>query len=75
MKQDTLKIRLDHYLTSISPAYNRSNIRHFIKQGLVYVNKKPVTKAGTLINQDKDKIILKKTKQKGYKKTKIKRNL
>ena len=50
------KIRLDQYLTTQNPEYNRSNIAHFIKLGLVSVNNKVIKKAGTLINQNKDKV-------------------
>ena len=59
MNNQEPKKRLDHFLTETNPQYNRSNIRHFIKLGLVSVNNKTIHKAGTLINQAADKVDLK----------------
>ncbi len=72
MTQQSQKIRLDHYLTNLNPQFNRSNINHFIKLGLVSVNNKIVTKSGTLVDQAHDKIVLKPLKKIKQKKLKIK---
>lgn len=72
MTQQNQKIRLDHHLTNLNPQYNRSNINHFIKLGLVSINNVTVKKSGTLIDQAKDKVILKPLKIKKQAKLKIK---
>ena len=45
----TTKTRLDHFLVSKYPDFNRSSLQKFIKNGLVKVDGKTVTKPNTLL--------------------------
>lgn len=50
------KFRIDKYLVETEQVSNRSKVKNLIRQNLISVNNKPVTKPGYLINPEVDHI-------------------
>ena len=56
MEEKIIKVRLDNHLVETSQVENRSKVKNLIRQRMILVDGKVVTKSGFLINPEKSEI-------------------